>query len=90
MSLLTFVLFYVLAIVHAVPLVKRIVVSPQITSPTASTVWTVGNQVTVTWCVQPSLPLPGVPLCGWLIGDLGTPRASRRQTTLLVSSYSVT
>ncbi|KAI9443496.1 hypothetical protein H4582DRAFT_2072524 [Lactarius indigo] len=34
MSLLTFVLFYVLVFVQAVPLVKRIVVSPQITSPT--------------------------------------------------------
>ncbi|KAH9045017.1 hypothetical protein EDB84DRAFT_1469420 [Lactarius hengduanensis] len=36
MSLLTFVLFYVLVFVQAVPLVKRIVVSPQITSPSAS------------------------------------------------------
>lgn len=28
---------------------KRIVVDPKITSPTASTVWTVGENVTVTW-----------------------------------------
>ncbi|EIM81626.1 uncharacterized protein STEHIDRAFT_22683, partial [Stereum hirsutum FP-91666 SS1] len=30
-------------------LVKRIVVDPPITSPDASTVWTVGSSVTVTW-----------------------------------------
>ncbi|KAH9045019.1 hypothetical protein EDB84DRAFT_1469441 [Lactarius hengduanensis] len=41
MSLLTFVLFYVL--------VFRIVVSPQITSPSASTTWNAGDKVTVTW-----------------------------------------
>src|SRR6266702_4753576 len=56
MSLLTFIFFYVLVFVQAVPLVKRIVVSPQITSPTASTTWNVGDKVTVTWCVQLSQP----------------------------------
>ncbi|KAN0127312.1 hypothetical protein V8E53_014563 [Lactarius tabidus] len=58
MSLLTFVFFYVLTFVHALPLAKRIVVSPQITSPTATTIWTVGNQVTVTWDTS-NIPPPG-------------------------------
>ncbi|KAH8994345.1 hypothetical protein EDB86DRAFT_1268906 [Lactarius hatsudake] len=58
MSLLTFVLFYVLVFVQAVPLVKRIVVSPQITSPSASTTWNVGDKVTVTWETS-SIPPPG-------------------------------
>ncbi|KAF8262556.1 hypothetical protein EI94DRAFT_1601674 [Lactarius quietus] len=57
MSLLTFVLFYTLVFVRALPLVKRIVVSPPITSPTTSTIWTVGNQVTVTWDTS-SIPPP--------------------------------
>ncbi|KAH9011655.1 hypothetical protein EDB85DRAFT_1101789 [Lactarius pseudohatsudake] len=58
MSLLTFVLFYVLVFVQAVPLVKRIVVSPQITSPSASTTWNAGDKVTVTWETS-SIPPPG-------------------------------
>ncbi|KAH9080214.1 hypothetical protein EDB83DRAFT_2513120 [Lactarius deliciosus] len=58
MSLLTFVLFYFLVFVQAVPLVKRIVVSPQITSPSASTTWNVGDKVTVTWETS-SIPSPG-------------------------------
>ncbi|KAH9167473.1 hypothetical protein EDB89DRAFT_122596 [Lactarius sanguifluus] len=44
-----FLLFYVLVFVHAVPFVKRIVVSPQITYPKASTTWNQGDKVTVTW-----------------------------------------
>ncbi|KAH8989058.1 hypothetical protein EDB92DRAFT_892421 [Lactarius akahatsu] len=43
----------------AVPLVKCIVVvSPQITSPSASTTWNVGDKVTVTWETS-SIPPPG-------------------------------
>ncbi|TFY80914.1 hypothetical protein EWM64_g3099 [Hericium alpestre] len=49
MSSLTFLFLCLVAFVHAAPLVKRIVVDPQITTPTASTVWTVGSSVTVTW-----------------------------------------
>lgn len=67
MFLLAFVLFYVLLFVRAVPLVKRIVVSPHITSPNASTTWNVGDVVTVTWCEQLSLPYPTLSLsCGVL------------------------
>ena len=36
---------------------KRIVVDPKITNPTASTVWTVGQTVEVTWCVSIRLVL---------------------------------
>ncbi|KAH9168437.1 hypothetical protein EDB89DRAFT_2099733, partial [Lactarius sanguifluus] len=39
-------------------LVKRIVVSPHITSPSASTTWNVGDKVTVTWDTS-SIPPPG-------------------------------
>ncbi|KAK0464409.1 uncharacterized protein EV420DRAFT_1040246 [Desarmillaria tabescens] len=35
--------------VHALPLISRDVISPPITSPTAGTIWTVGQTVTVTW-----------------------------------------
>ncbi|KAI0061492.1 hypothetical protein BV25DRAFT_1826628 [Artomyces pyxidatus] len=49
MSLFTIFFIYLVAFVHAAPLVKRIVVSPHITSPSASTVWNVGDKVTVTW-----------------------------------------
>ncbi|TFY71067.1 hypothetical protein EVG20_g1926 [Dentipellis fragilis] len=50
MSPLTFLFLCVFfAFAHAAPLVKRIVVDPPITSPTASTVWTVGDKVNVTW-----------------------------------------
>lgn len=51
MSLFTIFFLYILALAHAAPLVKRIVVSPPITSPTASTVWNVGDKVLVTWSV---------------------------------------
>ncbi|KAI0269929.1 hypothetical protein BC834DRAFT_931847 [Gloeopeniophorella convolvens] len=43
------VLFYAAALVHAVPLMQRIVVAPPITSPVASTVWTPGSDELVTW-----------------------------------------
>ncbi|KAA1469741.1 hypothetical protein DENSPDRAFT_640884 [Dentipellis sp. KUC8613] len=50
MSPLTFLFLCVFfAFAHAAPFVKRIVVDPPITSPTASTVWTVGDKVNVTW-----------------------------------------
>jgi hypothetical protein len=93
MSLLAIVLFYVLVFVQAVPLVKRIVVSPQITSPTASTTWNVGDKVTVTWFVSfPMPPLVLMQLANWRRTCVftGTHRASRRQATLPASSYSVT
>ncbi|KAG7440826.1 uncharacterized protein BT62DRAFT_561796 [Guyanagaster necrorhizus] len=37
------------ALVHALPLISRDVISPPITSPTSGDVWTVGQTVTVTW-----------------------------------------
>jgi hypothetical protein len=52
MFLLTsFVLYATLAlqVAYALPLVKRIVVDPPITSPSAGTVWTPGQTQTVTW-----------------------------------------
>ena len=60
MYFLTIVLFCLLALAQAVPVVKRIVISPQITTPNASTIWNVGNTVTVTWCV-PLFALPSSP-----------------------------
>ena len=37
----------------AMSLAARVVYSPRITSPAASTVWVTGSTVTVTWCVFP-------------------------------------
>ena len=53
MFLLTSVVLYaiVLHVVHALPLEKRIVINPQITSPNAGTVWTPGKTELVTWYV---------------------------------------
>jgi hypothetical protein len=53
MFLLTSVVLYaiVLRVVYALPLEKRIVVDPPITSPSPGTVWTPGNTELVTWCV---------------------------------------
>ncbi|KAI0044103.1 hypothetical protein FA95DRAFT_1562597 [Auriscalpium vulgare] len=49
MSLLTIFMLYILAFAHAIPLAKRDVIDPHITSPTAQTIWNVGDKVTVTW-----------------------------------------
>jgi len=50
MFFLTTVLLCVLALAQAVPMNPvRLVISPHITSPTESTVWHPGDQVTVTW-----------------------------------------
>ena len=51
MFLFTSIVLYAIALqlVHALPLVKRIVVDPPITSPSANTVWTPGNSELVTW-----------------------------------------
>jgi hypothetical protein len=38
-----------LQLVHALPVMKRIVVIPLITSPTADTIWTPGSSQLVTW-----------------------------------------
>ena len=47
----TAIVFYAIAlqIVHALPVMKRIVISPLITSPTADTVWIPGSSQLVTW-----------------------------------------
>jgi len=47
----TTVILYAIALqlVHALPLTKRIVISPLITSPKADTVWTPGSSQLVTW-----------------------------------------
>jgi len=65
MFLLTsFVLYaFALQLVHALPIVKRIVVSPQVTSPSAGTVWTPGNTEVVTWYVDFCDYLPMCTLC---------------------------
>ncbi|KAH9027207.1 hypothetical protein EDB84DRAFT_315031 [Lactarius hengduanensis] len=67
-----FLLFYVLVFVHAIPFVKRIVVSPQITYPKASTTWNAGDKVTVTWDTS-GIPrtsnFTGQLLLGWVTGD---------------------
>jgi len=54
MFFLTNIILYVVALqlVHAIPLVKRIVIDPHITSPSAGTVWTPGNTEVVTWYVD--------------------------------------
>ncbi|KAI0032559.1 hypothetical protein K488DRAFT_37689, partial [Vararia minispora EC-137] len=52
-------------------LFKRIVVAPPITSPDASTVWTVGQQVTVAWNTS-SIPT-GTNLTGQLVLGFQTP-----------------
>ena len=51
MFLFTTVVLYaiILQLVHALPVVKRIVISPPITSPNADTVWTPGKSQLVTW-----------------------------------------
>ncbi|KAH9841832.1 uncharacterized protein C8Q71DRAFT_739006 [Rhodofomes roseus] len=53
LAAMIYALFFLLAAVHAVPLRRdvheRDVISPPITSPDASTVWNVGETVTVTW-----------------------------------------
>lgn len=38
-----------LQLAHALPVMKRIVFNPLITSPTADTVWTPGSSQLVTW-----------------------------------------
>ncbi|KAI9429361.1 hypothetical protein H4582DRAFT_1774995, partial [Lactarius indigo] len=52
--------------------VKRIVVSPQITYPKASTTWNVGDKVTVTWDtsgIPPQSNFTGQLLLGYVTGD---------------------
>ena len=51
MFLFTTIVLYAIAfqLVHALPVVKRIVISPLITSPKADTVWTPGSSQLVTW-----------------------------------------
>ncbi|KAH9936654.1 uncharacterized protein B0H18DRAFT_868458 [Fomitopsis serialis] len=53
LSFTIYALCFLLAAVHAIPLRRaleeRDVISPPITSPDASTVWNVGETVTVTW-----------------------------------------
>ncbi|KAI9458134.1 hypothetical protein BJY52DRAFT_436966 [Lactarius psammicola] len=70
--LLTFILFYGLVFVRAIPFVKRIVVSPQITCPKASTTWNVGDKAIVTWDTS-GIPQPsnftGQLLLGYLTSD---------------------
>jgi hypothetical protein len=47
---MTVVLYAIaLQLVHALPVMKRIVVNPLITSPQANTVWTPGSSQLVTW-----------------------------------------
>ena len=47
---MTVVLYaFALQLVHALPVMKRIVVDPLITSPQANTVWTPGSSQLVTW-----------------------------------------
>ncbi|KAH9948827.1 hypothetical protein B0H21DRAFT_203675 [Amylocystis lapponica] len=48
-SFMLYALTFLLTLAQAVPLSLRDVVDPPITSPDASTVWTVGKTVTVTW-----------------------------------------
>ncbi|KAI0301171.1 hypothetical protein B0F90DRAFT_1618339, partial [Multifurca ochricompacta] len=53
-------------------LFKRIVVSPHITNPTRSTVWKVGDKVTVTWdnsTIPPPGNFTGQLLLGFLTSD---------------------
>jgi hypothetical protein len=47
----TAILFYAIALqlVHALPVMKRDVIDPPITSPTAETVWIPGSIQLVTW-----------------------------------------
>lgn len=49
-----------LAAILALPLVRRDIVDPPITSPTANTVWHVGQTETVTWFVVLLLSCTGV------------------------------
>lgn len=51
MFLFTSIVLYATALqlVLALPVVKRIVIDPPITSPNANTVWTPGNSELVTW-----------------------------------------
>ncbi|KZT64924.1 hypothetical protein DAEQUDRAFT_677692 [Daedalea quercina L-15889] len=62
-----YALFFLLAAAHAIPLRRaleeRDVISPLITSPDASTVWNVGDTVTVTWnmsALPPNTNVTGV------------------------------
>ncbi|KAI9443495.1 hypothetical protein H4582DRAFT_1925177 [Lactarius indigo] len=58
MFLSTGFIFGVAALVKALPLTKRIVVSPFITSPAEDTLWTPGNDELVTWDTS-AIPLTG-------------------------------
>ncbi len=49
MFLFTGFIICVAALVKALPLTKRVVVSPLITSPDEDTTWTPGNDELVTW-----------------------------------------
>lgn len=91
-SLLTTLFFSLYAIAYAAPsLVKRIVVDPPITSPDASTVWTVGSTVTVTWSVySPPVRRRLCVLTIWAYVDTGILLSYLwRLKTALGVSYSV-
>ncbi|KAF8488662.1 hypothetical protein F5888DRAFT_1809525 [Russula emetica] len=67
----TIIVLYAIALqlVHALPVMnmKRIVIDPPITSPTADTVWTPGSIQLVTWdtsVVPPNGTFPGLLLLG--------------------------
>ncbi|KAH9955135.1 hypothetical protein BC827DRAFT_1238381 [Russula dissimulans] len=62
----------IIQLVHALPFEKRLVIDPSITSPSADTVWTPGNEELVTW--DPSM----VPATGNYTGTLllGNPNAN--------------
>jgi hypothetical protein len=49
MLLFTIFIFYVVSLVNALPITKRIVVSPHITNPDGDTVWTPGIDELVKW-----------------------------------------
>jgi hypothetical protein len=54
MFLFTSFIICVAALVQALPLTKREVVSPHITSPADVTIWTTGNNELVTWYGAPN------------------------------------
>ena len=89
MFLLTSVVLYaiVLHVVHALPLEKRIVINPQITSPNAGTVWTPGKTELVTWYVG-FWDYLGVH--GWPTRGLGMLQLFRPQGTSPARSFLAT
>lgn len=89
MFLLMSVVLYaiVLHVVHALPLEKRIVIDPQITSPNAGTVWTPGETELVTWYVG-SCDYLGAH--GWPTRILGILQLFRPQGTSLARFFLAT